>query len=202
MVLDGNFEMKSNKKFNQGIGIGFDVDFKIPVNWIKERKAFVQFKVQDLGISYLYEKQNVYTVDTSFTYTGFQLDDLLGENPIFNESFNIFDTLGIKSTEKNKMMMMPGYIQIAKMVDDLQTHKWQTFFGIRLYTTLVYKPAKWLHIGVNIGYGGFGKLRGGLYASAKFNNYSIGLSSENIVGWFAPRNSSGQSINLRLRWAI
>ncbi len=212
VVLDGDFEMKRNKKFNQGIGIGFDVDFKIPVNWIKDRKAFVQFKVQDVGVSYMYEKQKVYSVDTSFTFVGFNLDDLIGENAIFNESFNILDTLGIKSTEKNRAILMPGYIQVAKIVDDMQTHKWQTFFGIRLYTTLVYspyvfggidfKPVKWIHIGANIAYGGFGKLRGGLYAGAKFGNYSVGLSSENVVGWFTPKNSSGQSLNLRLRWAI
>lgn len=212
VVLNGDFELKRNKKFNQGIGIGVDVDFKIPVNWIQERKAFIQFKIQDLGVSYMYEKQKVYSVDTSFTFTGFQLDDLIGDNTIFNESFNVLDTLGIRSTEKTRVALMPGFIQVAKMVDDLQTHKWQSFFGVRLYTTLVYSPyvfggvdfkaAKWLHIGANIGYGGFGKLRGGLYAGAKFGNYSVGLSSENILGWFTPKNSSGQSINVRLRWAI
>ena len=212
VVLDGDFTMKRNKKFNQGIGIGLDVDFKIPVNWIKERKAFVQFKVQDLGFSYMYEKQRVYSVDTSFTFTGFQINDLIGENAIFNESFNILDTLGIKSREETSLVLMPGYIQVAKMVDDLQDYKWQSFFGIRLYTTLVYspyvfggidfRPAKWIHIGASLSYGGFGKLRGGLYAAAKFGNYSVGLSSENVVGWFAPKNSSGQSLNLRLRWVI
>ena len=212
VVLDGDFEMKRNKKFNQGIGVGLDVDFKIPVNWIKERKAFVQFKVQDLGFSYMYEKQKVYSVDTTFTYSGFQLNDLIGEGAIFNESFNVLDTLGIKSKQENSFVLMPGFLQVAKIVDDLQENKWQSFFGIRLYTTLVYspyvfggvdfKPASWLHLGASLSYGGFGKLRGGLYAGAKFGNYSIGLSSENVVGWFSPKHSSGQSINLRLRWAM
>lgn len=212
VVLDGDFEMKRNKKFSQGIGLGLDVDFKIPVNWIKERKAFVQFKVQDLGFSYMHEKQKVYSVDTTFTYSGFQLNDLIGENAIFNESFNVLDTLGIESKQENSFVLMPGFIQVAKIVDDLQENKWQSFFGIRLYTTLVYspyvfggidfKPANWIHMGASLSYGGFGKLRGGLYASAKFGNYSIGLSSENLVGWFSPKHSSGQSINLRLRWAM
>lgn len=212
VVLNGDFEMKRNKKFNQGIGIGLDADFKIPVNWIKDRQAFIQFKVQDLGVSYMYEKQKIYSIDTTFTFTGFQLNDLMGENAIFNESFNLLDTLGIQSTEKSSAVLMPGFIQVAKIVDDLQTHKWQSFFGIRLYTTLIYSPyvfggidfkaAKWLHVGANVSYGGFGRFRGGLYAGAKFGNYSIGLGSENVVGWFAPKKSSGQSINLRLRWAM
>ena len=212
VVLEGEFDMKRNMKFNQGIGIGLDADFKIPVNWIKDRKAFVQFKVHDVGVAYMYEKQKVYSIDTSFTFVGLQIDDLIGDNAIFNESFNALDTLGIKSSEKNRTVLMPGYIQAAKIVDDLQTHKWQSFFGVRLYTTLVYSPyvfggidfkaAKWLHVGANLAYGGFGKLRGGLYAGARFGNYSIGLSSENVVGWFSKENSSGQSVNLRLRWAI
>lgn len=212
IALEGEFSMKNNKKFNQGIGFGIDADFKIPVNWIKERKAYVQFKIQDVGFAYMYEKQKVYQVDTTFSYTGFQLSDLMGENAIFNESFNILDTLGLRSMEENQFVLMPGYIQVAKMVDAMQEHKWQSFFGIRLYTTLVYSPyvfggvdfkaAKWLHIGANLSYGGFGKFRAGLYAGARFGNYSIGLSSENVVGWFAPKNSSGQSLNVRLRWAI
>lgn len=212
VVLDGEFEMKRNLKFNQGIGIGLDADFKIPVNWIKDRKAFIQFKVQDVGVAYMYEKQKVYSIDTSFTFTGLQINDLIGENAIFNESFDILDTLGLKSTEKNRTVLLPGYIQAAKMVDDLQDHKWQSFFGVRVYTTLLYNPyvfggidfkaAKWLHIGASVSYGGFGKLRGGLYAGAKFGNYSIGLSSENVMGWFSKKNSSGQSLNIRLRWAM
>lgn len=212
IVLEGEFDMKRNLKFNQGIGIGLDADFKIPVNWIKDRKAFIQFKVQDLGVAYMYEKQKVYSVDTSFTYSGLQINDLIGDNAIFNESFDVLDTLGIKSTEKNRTVLMPGYIQAAKLIDDLQTHKWQSFFGIRLYTTLIYSPyvyggidfkaAKWVHIGANLSYGGFGKLRGGIYAGAKFGNYSIGLSSENVAGWVSKKNSSGQSLNVRLRWAI
>lgn len=212
VVLEGEFDMRRNLKFNQGIGIGLDADFKIPVNWIKDRKAFIQFKVHDVGVSYMYEKQKVYSIDTAFTFTGLQINDLLGDNTIFNESFSVLDTLGLKSTEKNRTFLMPGYIQAAKIVDDLQTHKWQSFFGVRLYTTLIYSPyvfggidfkaASWLHIGANLAYGGFGRLRGGLYAGAKFGNYSIGLSSENVVGWISKKNSSGQSLNIRLRWAI
>lgn len=208
LLLQGSFEQTNSKKFNQGIGIGVDIDLKTSVNWLKDRTAVIQLKASNLGVAYMYEKQKVYEFDTTLTFSGLTFDDLMGETSIFQDTtFSFLDTLGIRSTEKNRTQMLPGFIQIAKIVDHMQQEKWQSFFGIRLYTTLLYSPyvfggvdfkvAKWLNVGANLSYGGFGKLRGGIYAGARFNNYSVGLSSENVAGWVT-KNSSGQSFFIRL----
>ncbi len=212
ITMQGQFEQTNSKKFNQGIGIGIDADFKFPVNWLGNRTAYIQFSAKNIGVAHMYEKQKVYSFDTTFTFSGFQMEDFIGESSVFQDTtFSFLDTLGISSTERNRTEMLPGFIQVAKIVDNMQEAKWQSFFGVRVYTTVLYSPyvfggvdyraASWLHLGANIAYGGFGKLRGGIYAGAQFKKYSVGLSSENITGWFT-RNSSGQSFYIRLGCAI
>ena len=41
--------------------------------------------MENVGFGYLYEKQKVYDVDTSFSFAGFQLSDLVGDDVIFND---------------------------------------------------------------------------------------------------------------------
>ena len=211
IVLKGEFNSKQNKKFNQGFGIGFDLDFTLPISYGNEKTAFIQFQMENVGFGYLYEKQKVYNVDTSFSFAGFQLSDLIGDEAIFTDSTNVLDTLGVRSTEKTKTFMLPGFIQIGKIIDAASVKKVQSFYGLRLYPTLIYSPfiyagidyhpAKWLNVGASVSYGGFGKLKGGLYSSLKFSNYSIGVGTENIYGFLSKR-AMGESILIKLRWAI
>ena len=67
LEMDGEVDVKNNKKFNQGIGFGLDLDFKVPVSWGKDRKAFLRFQAQNLGFAYMYEKQKVYSFERLHT---------------------------------------------------------------------------------------------------------------------------------------
>ena len=209
--MSGEVEMKNNLKFNQGIGFGLDLDFTIPVNWMKDEVAFIKFEANNVGFAYMYEKQRLYSFDTTLIFSGFTFDEIIGENSIFGDSLDILDTLGIKSTEVNRTVLLPGYLQIAKIVDEHQIRKIQSFFGIRLYPTLIYSPyvfggihvkvAEWLGAGVSAGYGGFGKFRTGLYTNLRIKKCSLGLATENLIGLFS-KKGSGQSFYLKFRCAI
>ena len=212
VILDGTVEVGNNRNFNQGIGFGFDLDFKIPFEWGKKNNtSYIQFQVQNLGFAYMYEKQKVYEFDTSFVFSGLRWDQITGDQSLFSDSTSVLDSLGIHSREKNRTTLLPGFIQIGKIVDALSDRKIQSFFGLRMYPTLIYspfiyagldyKPVKWLRIGANASYGGFGKFKAGLYASTSFKNYSVGLATENVVG-FVTKKSSGQSLFIKLRWQI
>ena len=50
-------------------------------------------------------------------------------------------------------------------------------------------------------YGGFSKLRGGLYMNLKFDHLKMGLGTENVVGLIS-RKGLGQSFYLKLRCDI
>jgi len=212
VILDGAIEVGNNRNFNQGIGFGFDLDFKIPFEWGKKNNtSYIQFQVQNLGFAYMYEKQKVYEFDTSYVFSGLRWDQITGDQSLFSDSTSVLDSLGIHSREKNRTTLLPGFIQIGKIVDELSDRKIQSFYGIRMYPTVIYspfiyagldyRPLKWLRIGANASYGGFGKFKAGLYASTRLKNYSIGLATENVVG-FVTKKSSGQSLFIKLRWQI
>lgn len=211
-AMDGEVELSEGKKFNQGIGFGVDLDFKIPINWGKNNNtAYIQFQAQNVGFAYMYEKQRVYNVDTSFVFSGLEFSQLVGDNSFFSDSLSLLDSLGINSREKNSFSMLPGFIQVGKIVDEHSARKVQSFFGLRIYPTLIYspfiyagidyQPIDWLNIGANASFGGFGKFKAGLYSSLKFKDYSIGLATENVVGFFS-KKASGESLFIKLRWQI
>jgi hypothetical protein len=211
LMMDGEVELKQNLKFNQGIGFGFDVDFRIPIAIGKEDPAYVQFLAKNIGVGYMYEDQKRYSADTVFQFSGLRFDEIIGDNSILNDSIDILDTIGVQSKNVNSAFMIPGFIQVSKIIDNQQTRSIQPFFGVRLYPTLIYSPyifagaqwkaTKWLALGGNVAYGGFAGFKAGLYTHTSFNKISIGLSTENIVGLIS-KKGSGQSVFLRMRCAF
>ncbi|MEJ6777695.1 MAG: hypothetical protein QNK85_10330 [Crocinitomicaceae bacterium] len=210
-ILDGDVELANNNKFNQGIGLGFDIDFKLPISIFKDQISYIQFKAKNIGVAYMNEKQNVYSIDTAISLNGFEFEQLIGGHSIISDSLSILDSLGVHSIEKNRTTLLPGYLQVGKIVNNNMNAKLQSFFGIRFYPTLIfspyiytgvqYSPFKTVVFGLNVGYGGFGKFRTGIYSNFNFGNYSVGLASENFLG-FVTKKASGQSLFIRLRCAI
>jgi len=211
LILDGEVEMKQSKKFNQGIGFGVDLDFRVPVAWYKDRMAQIQFLARNVGFAYMYEKQKIYTFDTTLTFTGFRFDELIGDNSILDDNTDLLDSLGIKSSEANRTFMLPGYLQIGKMVNKQSDYRLQSFFGARLYPTLIYSPyifagadykaTDWLNVGASAAFGGFSGFKAGIYAGFDFGVWNVGIATDNLIG-LVHKKGNGESLFIRLRCAI
>ncbi len=208
IVMDGEVSARNNLKFNQGIGFGVDFDYYLGIDWQSNKTAFVHFSLNNIGVGYMYEKQLTYITDTTFHYSGLTFDQIIGENSIMNDSLNVLDTLGIRQEFSNPVFLLPGFIQIAKIVDEHQEASIQSFFGVRVYPTLIfapyvfggldYKPLSWLRLGAMASYGGFTKMRAGFYANYNKGSIRAGLGTENLIGLFS-KKGSGQSIYINLR---
>lgn len=207
LYYDGEFTTSTSANFNQGIGLGFDVDYFMPFDWGNGKRAFIHFSLQNLGVAHLYEDQKEYRADDVFTFSGLRFNEIVGDDAIINDSLDVLDTLGISSGVKNSTFVLPGYIQVAKIVDGMQEQKVQSFFGVRLYPTLIYSPLVFaginyqpvdkLDLGASFSYGGFTGFRGGIYASGRFGPMSLGLGTENLIGLVSSKGN-GQSLYLRL----
>ena len=213
VVMDGELQMPNSTKFSQGIGLGVDIDFKLPVAWgnKNDQTAYIQILAKNVGMAYLFEGQKYYRIDTTIHFSGLQFSDLIGDNAILNDSIDMLATLGVSSEIRKRAVLLPGFIQVGKIVDVHQSKRLQSFFGIRLYPSIIYSPyayaglhyktTDWLSFGANIGYGGFTNFRGGLYASMDIKKISLGLASENIVGLIS-KKGSGQSLYIRFKCAF
>lgn len=211
IVMDGEVEMGQSESFNQGIGFGFDVDMRMNVSWYKEREAKFQFLARNVGFGYMNQNQKRYSFDTTIYYSGFQFSDIIGDNAIVTDSVNLLDTLGINSTEVNPVFMLPGFVQVGKMVDRNSEYKVQAFFGIRVYPTLIYnpyvfagidyRPLDWLNIGASLSYGGFAKFKAGLYAGLGWDKFQAGFGTDNMIG-VVSKKGNGQSLYIKLKCTI
>lgn len=211
LVMDGEFQMPASNKFTQGLGLGVDLDFKLPVAWGKDQEAYIQILAKNVGMAYLFEDQKYYRIDTTIQFSGLEFEDVIGDNAILNDSIDVFATLGVSSETRRRAVLLPGFIQVGKIVDLHQAKRVQSFFGIRLYPSIIYSPyayaglhiktTDWFSVGANLGYGGFTNFRGGLYANMDFEKVSLGLASENIIG-LVSKKGSGQSLFIRLRCAF
>jgi hypothetical protein len=207
---DGYAEYSSSSKFMKGWGIGIDFDVRLPVQIKPEETSYIQILVKNVGVAFLPDVKR-YEADSSFTYEGLSFSQLFGDAAIIGDSFSLLDTLNVKEVTYNKIALLPGFLQIGKIVDNQSAKKVQSFFGVRMYPSLSlipmiyaganYKPIKCLHVGANVSYGGYSKLRFGLYTSFNYKQFDIGLATEEVVGAVSGRGM-GESVVFRLRWKV
>ncbi|MDG1334224.1 MAG: hypothetical protein P8P74_17960 [Crocinitomicaceae bacterium] len=211
LVMDGELMQRNSQSFSQGVGLGVDIDFKLPVAWGQDREAFIQILAKNVGMAYLHESQKYFRIDTTIQFSGLEFEDVIGDNAILSDSIDVFSELGVSSEMRNRAVLLPGFIQVGKIVDQHSPKDLQSFFGIRLYPSIIYSPfvyaglqyktTDWLSFGANVSYGGFTNFRGGLYANVDFDKISVGLASENIIG-LVSKKGNGQSFFIRLRCAF
>jgi hypothetical protein len=207
---DGFSENLINKGLFSGWGFGFDVDLRIPVMGYNGNEATIQFLVKNAGLMFLPEVQR-YSADSSFSFTGFTLDQLINSTNLFNSTSDLSDTLGINADTVSAVRFAPAFLQVGKMVDEYSSKKMQFFYGARMYPSLVlvpqiyigldYRPTKWIALGVNGAYGGYTGFRSGLYTDLKLKKMNIGIASENLIGTML-NTGMGRSLLFRLNWRI
>ena len=207
LSYQGSVESFSADKMKRGWGLGIDADIRIPVEIKDDKKIFIQFLVRNLGVGFL-PNVTKYEADSSFSFQGFTFDQLLGSSNFVSEDFSWPDTLNIQKSVKNQFRMLPGFVQVGKLVDGLNPSKIQAFYGARIYPSIAlvphvyagvhYSPVKKFSTGAHVIYGGYSGFRFGWYSSVNFEKFNLGLATENVLGAVSGKGI-GESIILRLR---
>lgn len=206
----GNVEYFRAERMARGWGLGIDADIRIPVELNEDKTIYIQFLVRNLGVGFL---PNVtrYETDSSLSFQGLTFEQLVGSSNFVGDDFSWLDTLNVRKSVGNQFRMLPAFLQVGKMVDELNPSKIQGFYGARIYpsVTLIphvyagvhYSPVKWYSGGLHIVYGGYGGVRIGWYSALNFVKFNLGVATENVVGTFSGKGM-GESIILRLRYKI
>ena len=208
LKINGDFSSSNGAKFNKGYGFGIDLDLKLKIDWTKEQNAYIQFVVKNLGLATISSGATTYTFDSTYHYSGFKLNQLIGENNVFSDTTQIYSQLGIQKSIQRSNLFLPVMFQVGKIVDQYQLRKLQSFFGIRMFPTMSYIPLVYaganyklnqvFDFGLQESYGGFANFRTGLYVNAKIKKCVFGIASENIIGAFN-KNGNGKSLIFRLQ---
>jgi len=211
LLLSGEMNVSKSYPFIKGIGIGIDFDYRFPFEIKENSLAYFQITGRNLGLSYLPSSVTQYAVDSNYVYEGFTFNELFGNVSDFSNGTNILDTLNIAKSDAGGIVLLPGFIQVGKIIDETNKSRFQSFFGMRMYTSLAYSPflfagAQWrisdaYRMGVHASYGGYTGIRIGWYSSILIKKFSIGIGTEDVIGTVS-NFGRGQSLQLRLRCGL
>lgn len=169
----GDLNYNVNNQFLNGVGVGFDLDFRHSFNLFEDEKSIFQFKVNNLGIGVIQQNSHFH-FNTDKVIEGYSMNQITS----INNDFPLKDTLGIlEERTKNKMVLLPSFYQIAKLIEVNSSKKLQSFYGVRGYINLPYMPM--LFIGGNYQF---------------FHNWSLN-SQISIGGYSNARISTGINYN-------
>lgn len=205
------YNRTTGSRFDKGFGFGVDVDLRFPLPMQGGKSMNFQVLGKNLGFAQLYNNVESYVIDTSYTYQGLTFNQLYGEGTIFTDDFEVLDTLGIDPKNNEKNILLPGFIQIAKITENQSNKRLQSYFGVRVYNLKEFAPLmfvgaqyklyKTYSVASHLTVGGFGRPRGSVILNAHFPKLNIGLSTNDIYGLIA-RKGLSKSLLIQMRCAI
>jgi hypothetical protein len=213
LLLQGRLSRSSSPAYFQGLGGAISFDYNLPFGDPVGNNFSGTFRLsaRNLGV-YKLHKVDRTTVDAYTEFNGFSVEDLrtlfddeTASNPALSDSLNVIESTG------SLWKLIPGFIQVGKVVEKNNDNKLQSFFGIRMYTSFLYRPLIYvgadyrpienISFGAQGTYGGYGSFRLGMYANYSAERFSVGLGSEDLLGLIL-KNQFGQSLVLRLLMKI
>ena len=203
LVYDGQFSYANQAGFSKGFGLSVDLDYRFKT-MENDRAMTFQFLAKNIGFMLPKEPLTQYVSDSSFQYTGFDLDQLVQQNVL--STIRLMDTLGIEKTTQKTMLLVPGFIQFSKLVDMQSAKRLQSFYGARMFLSKNYIPYFFIGIhgrvtkkwstAINASYGGFSQLKWGMYSSFQLARWNVGVASENLF------SKTGESFIIQVKCAF
>lgn len=190
----------------KGFGLAIDFDFRFTTNNEVGDKMLFQALGRNLGFALPTVNATRYDGMGYYSFSGYPLSDLTSGSLVFDNVQQWMDTLNVTEENERKLVLLPGFLQIAKIVNTSSTKKLQSFFGAQLYLSKIaipkffvgldYQFVPKMHLGASASFGGYSWLKGGAYLSYTSKNWSIGASAENLF------NKTGFAYLIRLQCAF
>ena len=210
LLIDGEMRYASEKTWGQGLGAGIDLDYRLEIDWLKDKKAIIQLRGKNLGFAYL-NKVNTYEIDSTYNFEGLTFNQLVGDASVFDSTFVLNDSLGARQSSGGRLIPLPAYFQAGKIVSSNYSQKWQSFFGISIFPTFSFIPrahvgaqvtlTDYWNLGAQLSYGGFARFQAGIYSDLKAGSWRFGIGTENILG-FSSAVGYGNSLNFRVQCVL
>ena len=204
--IQGDVMMANSYAYFKGLGAAFNFDFNFPFGNANTFNGIIRLSGRNIGAYQIHNSRQM-KIDVEEDYAGFALNDLIGDKKLPS----LMDTLGIEESARSKFKLLPGFLQIGKVVSKEPNTMIQSFFGARMYMNKIYRPMVYagIHyqpvpvfsIGAQASYGGYGNFRLGFYANYSGEKLIIGLGTEDLLGAIL-KKQFGHSGLIRLSWNI
>lgn len=196
----GNIKQYQLTKQGIGAGLNFSVFYQKNKNlWRLDLKNLGFVKIQTD------ETQNKNQITT---FTGVEIVDIFAFENAQPNLDNFTDTL-IQTKSLTKNIITPFSVQLSN--DYLISNNHSIRLSGRYFNAPNYLPQfslgytyqkSILQAGFNFSLGGYTSIMAGTYLGANFNNFKIGIASNNILAWFMPQNTQSQALFLQLKYSF
>jgi hypothetical protein len=211
LMFRGEINNSNSPAYFQGLGGSVSFDYNVPFGESESDNFQGTFRIsgRNLGFYKLHQYQNT-DIDINTEFNGFSVEELResfgedGELPA-----EIADSLNIAQSNMSMWNFIPGFIQAGKIVEAHRDTKFQSFFGIRMYTNFLYRPLIYagadyrpfenFSFGAQGAFGGYGAFRLGVYANYRGENLNIGIGTEDFLG-LAVKSQFGQSAVVKITY--
>ena len=196
----------------QGSGFSVDLNYHFLFESKKGNRQIINLRINNLGAIFWNKNSNDYYIDSTTTYTGFDVKDFINKDTSSN-TYNFVDTLGLIKSTSRYADILPLELVIEKMADRYSPNKLQLIFGFKavltsdyrpyLYAGIYYQPVSKFSLSTHMSYGGFAGVRWGLNLNYwPTDNLYFALGTVDMIGNISSNYGFGRSANLSAYFKI
>ena len=196
---------RTNRLFKNGNSIG--LDFKYKGDILKNNSSYFGyiFEIQNLGIMYFHDEFSQLNNDTSFTYSGLSIEEIINFETTLD---NLNNTISPNYNLENILQMSPftlkGELNLQLEKTKLSAgifHRFNSNYIPKTFVGIDKQVNNKINIGTNISYGGYNQLQ--LIGKLKINikKSQIQLSLLNVPA-LIPSLGKSLGLNLQIQWQI
>ncbi len=209
LIFNSNFTMAvsdNSKKISpliyQGIGASANIFFETPYQSKLGKGSVLTVNANNIGFLHWFDNSVQYSSDSSFTFSGYHVDNLLALKDSTLSAINK-DTIIKNTTNAHKQSFnvnIPTNLLIINKI--LFTDKFAFSTGFRYLFNSNFKPyffmqgeykfTKHFSTALLVGYGGYAKLGVGLTLVYNTPAFYVKLGSNSLQGYISPKNTYGQ----------
>lgn len=213
IFLEAEGRFKNGTGSSTGIGIG--IDFEIVSNLlstdsiVSSSRGFV-LGARNLGVYIGNSNTQHYRMDTSYSFTGFEVNSLTDIQAELFASEKLTDTLLPNAESKRHFELLPAEVYFYSPADPIGK-KLQVIYGFRYRIKsatqamvtfgINYRASEQLQLNTYLIGGGFNYVQWGVSLDKKFNQVNLGLGFNNMIGLLS-KEGYGKSASLTLKYTF
>ncbi len=200
IAYNGSF--KQQRLLNNGMGAG--LNFSV---FYQKNKNLWRLDVTNLGFVNV-ESEQIQNKNNSTNFTGVTIEDIFAFENAQPNLDNITDTL-VETEIVKESVLTPFSIKLSN--DYLITQSHSLRFSVRYFNAPNFVPQFSIGYnyqknifqgGVNANFGGYTNFMAGAYVGAKFNSFTLGVGSNNLLAWIVPQNTLSQAAFIQLKYGV
>jgi hypothetical protein len=211
-AMDGRFRNAANLNVPAGVGLGVDFEVVFPLGGKADTldKTKLVAGIKNFGLFFSNKSMLTYELDTTYSFSGFNISSISEFQSSIIGTDQLQDSLVPKAVANRIVDLMPFEIYFYS-TSRADGKKLQLVYGFRyryaaasmpqVYVGGDWRPNPKTIFSNYLHFGGYAMIQWGVSIKKAIGNFKIGLSSNNLHGFFT-KEAYSQSLGLTMSYVI